>query len=156
MFSVIYCLFPVLLIPISIYLSQKRKSLSWEIKKGKICYHCKEDINLSDDILMSRIMMNKDYKKLCTKCSRDIKIDSIKNPIIFLKYKFDKYLISKKSDELNWYFAGSVFMLITVDIILTICGYKIGLYLLYGTLNIIFWIISIYKIIYTTQKKVSD
>lgn len=156
MFSIIYSLFPLILIPVSMFLTIKRKSLSWEIKKGKICFNCKEDLNLSDKDLMSRIMVDTDHSKLCTTCLRDLKIKSIRNPLINLKYKFQKYLISKKSDKLIWYFVGSVFFFIGLDVVLMFFGLKLHLSWIYSSINIVFWIYSIYKILYTTQKKPSE
>lgn len=156
MFSIIYSLFPLILIPVSMFLTIKRKSLTWEIKKGKICFNCKEDLNLSDKDLMSRIMVDTDHSKLCTTCLRDLKIKSIRNPLINLKYKFQKYLISKKSDKLIWYFVGSVFFFIGLDVVLMFFGLKLHLSWIYSSINIVFWIYSIYKILYTTQKKPSE
>lgn len=132
------------------FLTLKRKSLSWEIKKGKICYHCKEDLELSSEEM--RLMLDTDNSKLCTSCSRDMKINSIRNPLISLKYKFQKYLISKNSDKLIWYFTISVFFFIGIMILFDLKH----LSWIYSSINILFWIFSIYKIIYTTQKKVSE
>lgn len=156
MFSIIFSLFPLLLIPITMILTAKRKSLSWEIKKGKICYNCKDNLNLSDKDLMSRIMVDTDHSKLCTSCSRDMKINSIRNPLISLKYKFQKYLASKKSDNLIWYFSIAAFFFIVLDILLVIFGIKLQLSWTYSSINIIFWSLSIYKILYTTTKKTSE
>lgn len=157
MFSIIYSLFPLLLLPISIILTVKRKSLSWEIKKGKICYNCKEDLNLSNEELMKILMLDTDNSKLCLCCSRDLKINSIKNPLIASKYKFKKYLISKNSDKLVWYFGGSVFFFIVIDFSMMIFfDVKLHLFWIYSSINIIFWIINIYKTYYTTIKKPSD
>lgn len=152
MFSVIYSLFPLLLIPISMYLLSKRKSLLWDIKKGKICYNCKDDLNLSDSDLMKRIMFDTNHAKLCLSCSRDVKINSIRNPLINLKHKFESYLISKHSDKLVWYFTGAAVVFIILDIVLISFGIKIHLSLIYTSINMIFWIINIYKILYTTKK----
>jgi len=156
MFLIIFSLFPLLLIPITMMLTAKRKSLSWEIKKGKICYNCKDNLNLSDKDLMSRIMVDTDRSKLCTSCSRDMKINSIRNPLISLKYKFQKYLASKKSDNLIWYFSIAAFFFIVLDILLVFFGIKLHLSLTYSSINIIFWSLSIYKILYTTTKKTSE
>lgn len=156
MFSIIYSLFPLLLIPISMILTVKRKSLSWEMKMGKICYNCKEYLNLSNKDLMSRLMDENDHSKLCISCSRDTKINSIRNPLINLKYKFQKYLTSKKSDNLIWYFTLAAFLFIVLDILLMYFGIKLHLSWIYSSINIVFWISSIYKILYTTTKKTSE
>lgn len=151
-FSLLFNLIPLLLIPISMYFTIKRKSLSWELKKGTICRNCKKDLGLSELEILSRIDSGDDFSKICVQCSRDIKIDSIKNPLINLKYKFKNYLISEESDKLVWYFTAAVFFFIGLDITLMLFEIKLGLSWIYGSLNIIFWIISIYKIFLTTKK----
>lgn len=151
-FSLLFNIIPFILIPISMYLTKKRKSLTWEIKKGTVCYNCKEDLGLSEMKLLSRIMDSKDFSKLCVQCTRDIKIESIKNPTLNLKYKFKKYLISKKSDKLIWYFTAAAFFFIGLDITLMLFEIKLGLSWIYGSVNIIFWLVSIYKIFLTTKK----
>jgi len=153
MLYLFFCLLPILIIPISMYLTIKRDSLNWEIKKGKICYHCKSTLNLSDKDLMSRIMIDRDFTTLCLQCSRDNKINSIKNPILKYKYRFQKYLVQKKSDKITIYFAITSFFFITLDIILVAFSIKTRLSLVYGSINLIFWFINIYKILYTTKKK---
>jgi hypothetical protein len=151
-FSLLFNIIPFILIPISMYLTKKRKSLIWEIRKATICYNCKEDLGLSEMKLLSRIMDPKDFSKLCVQCTRDIKIESIKNPTLNLKYKFKKYLISKKSDKLIWYFTAAAFFFIGLDITLMLFEIKLGLSWIYGSVNIIFWLVSIYKIFLTTKK----
>lgn len=153
MFYLLFCLLPILIIPISMYLTIKRDSLTWEIKKGKICYHCKSTLNLSDKDLMSRLMIENDHSMLCLSCSRDTKINSLKNPLLKYKYSFQKYLVQKKSDKITIYFTISSFFFISLDIILMIFSIKTILSLVYGSINLVFWIISIYKILYTTKKK---
>jgi hypothetical protein len=152
MFSILYCLLPVILIPITILLSKNRESLMWYIRKGKICYNCKENLNLSDEDLMSRVMIDNNFSNICTQCSRDIKISSISNPLISIKYKFHKFLISKKFDRLAWYFGGFAFFFIIADVVFMSFGHKLSLFWIYGTINILSWFINIYKIYYTTKK----
>lgn len=153
MFNILYCFLPILFIPFSIYLLKRRNSVLWDVRKGKKCYNCKEDLDLSNEDLLKRLLDDKDHKGLCISCSRDMKLSLIKNPISSLKFKFHKYLFSKKSDKIVYYFAGFVFFFILLDITLVFFGIKANLYLVYGTINIIFWIVNSYKIIYTTQKK---
>lgn len=156
MFSIIYCFLPIIFIFYQFSILKNRKSLNWEIKKSKICYNCKEDLNLSEEDTFDRLMKSEDYSKLCIPCSRDKKISLLKYPFLIIKYKFQKYLISQKFDKLNKYFLISVLFFIILDIVFMFNGIKSNLYLVYSSINIIYWIISIYGSIYTSIKKPSE
>ena len=138
------------------YLMKSRESVSWDVRKGKKCYNCKDDLDLSNEDLLKRLLDDKNHKRLCISCSRDMKLSLIKNPISSLKFKFHKYLFSEESDKMVYYFTVFVFFFILLDIILMIFGIRAKLYLIYGTVNIIFWIVNTYKTIYTTTKKTSE
>ena len=153
MFNIVYCFLPLIFIPFNIHLLKKRNYVSWDVKKGKKCYNCKDDLNLSNVDLFKRLMDSEEHTRLCVSCSRDMKLSLIKNPISSLKFKFHKYLFSKKSDKIVYYFTGGVFFFILLDITLMFFGIKANLYLVYGTINIFFWILNTYKTIYTTEKK---
>ena len=138
------------------YLMKSRESVSWDVRKGKKCYNCKDNLDLSNEDLFKRLLDDKNHKRLCISCSRDIKLSLIRNPIYSLKFKFHKYLFSKESDKMVYYFTVFVFFFILLDIILMIFGIKAKIYLIYGTVNIFFWIVNTYKTIYTTTKKTSE
>ena len=147
MFSIIYCFFPILLVIFNMYLLKSRDYVSWDVKKGKMCYNCKTDLNLSEEEIFKRLGNYSDeHMKLCP----------IISPIRSLKFKFERFLFSKKSDNIFYYFTGFVFFFIILDIIFISFGIKIKLYLIYGTTNILFWILTTYKTIYTSIKKPSE
>jgi hypothetical protein len=156
MFSIIYCFLPIIFIPFNMYLMKSRESVSWDVRKGKKCYNCKDNLDLSNEDLLKRLLDDKNHKRLCISCSRDMKLSLIKNPISSLKFKFHKYIFSKESDKMVYYFTVFVFFFILLDIILMIFGIKSKIYLIYGTINIFFWIVNTYKTIYTTTKKTSE
>ena len=104
MFSVIYCFLPLLFIPFNIFLEKRRESISWEVKRGKKCFSCKENLDLPEEDLFKRILDDKELTQLCVSCSRDMKLSLIKNPISSLKFKFHKYLFSNKSNNIVYYF----------------------------------------------------
>lgn len=156
MFSIIFCFLPLFLIPLTLYFSKKRKSLSWEIKKGKICYNCKESFNLSDRVLMSRLMDDKEHVKLCISCSRECKINCLRNPIKKIYYKFQNFTVRKKSNKISFYFILFALFFIGLDLLLNFLGINLPLFFLYGTSNIVFWFINIYQLLYTSKKKVSE
>lgn len=141
--------------PVTLYLSTKRESLSWDIKKGKICYNCKESLNLSDKDLLARLMVDKEHQKLCISCLRDCKINSLRNPIKKLYYNFQNFVVKKKSNKLVFYFTSFALFFILLDILLKVLGINLPLFFLYGTSNIVFWFINIYQLFYTSKKKVS-
>lgn len=153
MFSVIYCFLPLLFIPFNILLDKRRESISWEVKRGKKCFSCKENLDLPEEDLFKRILDDKELTQLCVSCSRDMKLSLIKNPISSLKFKFHKYLFSNKSNNIVYYFTIGVFIFILLDTYLIYSGIRMKLYLIYGTMNIIFWIVNTYKTYYTTIKK---
>lgn len=146
---------PFFLMPVTLYLSTKRESLSWEIKKGKICYNCKESLNLSDKDLLARLMVDKEHQKLCISCLRDCKINSLRNPIKKLYYNFQNFVVKKKSNKLVFYFTSFALFFILLDILLKVLGINLPLFFLYGTSNVVFWFINIYQLFYTSKKKVS-
>jgi hypothetical protein len=156
MFSIIYCLLPIVFVFFQISILKKRNSLSWEIKKGKICYNCKEDLNLSEKETFERLMKSEDYSKICIPCSRDRKISLLQHPYLIIKYKFQKFVVTQKFDKLNKYFLISVCFFIILDIVFKLFGMNISLYLVYGSINIIYWCISIYRTIYMSNKKPSE
>jgi len=153
MFGIIFCFSPLILLCYHLYLIKKRTSLSWGIKKGEICYHCKESLNLSNDIMVKRLLDPKDYSSLCVSCNRDRKIQQIKRPYTKWKFNFLNFLISDKFSKLNIIFIVSIALFIVGDVVLNFTGSKIRLWSIYGTMNFILYFVTIYRTIYTTQKK---
>ena len=153
MFSLIFCFLPVLLAVFHTFLLKKRKSISWNIEKGEICYHCKESLNLSDDLILKRLLDPKDYSSLCVSCNRDRKIQQIKKPYLKWKFKFLNAIVTKSLSKISLIFMVIVFSLIALDVILIFSGIKFRLWPIYGSLNLIFYFITIYKTIYTSPKK---
>lgn len=152
MIAIIFGFLPIILIPIGILLTRRRESLTWEIRKGKICYNCKQDTNISDDLMFKRLLDQTDYSKLCVSCVRDMKITSIRNPLILIKHKFLKYMITKNFDKLSIYFGVIIFILITIDVIFMMNGIRLRLFWIYSSINLLLWSLIFYKIIYTTKK----
>ena len=92
MFNIIYCFLPIFLVIFNMYLLKSREYISWDVKKGKMCYNCKTDLNLSEEEIFKRLGNYSDeHMKLCLSCSRDIKLSSIISPIKTLKFKFERF-----------------------------------------------------------------
>jgi len=157
MFVIIFCFIPILFTILHFYLLKKRKSLDWEIKKGQICYNCKEDLNISEKESWNRIMKSEDFSKLCVSCNRDQKISSLSNPFFRWKYKFQKVLISNnKYNKITLIFPIVAFSSIILDLILKFNHIDLNLWIVYGSANIIWYLIMTWRTIYTTQKKPSE
>jgi hypothetical protein len=156
MFSLIFCLLPLVFAFYHFSLIKKRKSLSWEIKKGEICYHCKDSLNIDNDVIVSRILDNNDFSRLCVSCNRNIKIKQINRPYLKSKYQFLKFLVSGDFSAVNVVYILSIVSLIVTDIFLLYFNTGFRLWPIYGTMNLIFNFINIYRTLYTTTKKTSD
>ncbi len=157
MITIIWCFLPFLFIFWNMKLLKKRKSVSFEIKKGQICFNCKTDLGLSDSDKFKRIMDANDFYRLCVCCNRDRKINSLSSRLLKYKYILQKFLASKKSDKLIWWFLVPVFFFILLDILFKIIGFGVyGIPWIYGSINIIYWCLITYKNYYTSIKKPSD
>jgi hypothetical protein len=139
-----------------LYLLKSRNSVTWEIKKGHICYNCKEDLNISEKDSWDRMMKSEDFSKLCISCSRDQKISALKSPLLKWKFKIQKRMIGDKFDKLYWFFTPAVFLVIVLDLILMFYKIRLNLWIVYGSINLIWWILMIWRSLYTTQKKPSE
>lgn len=156
MVSVIFCISPFFIMAYYFLILRKRESLDWYIKKGHICYNCKEDLNISEDDSWDRLASMDNYSKLCVSCNRDRKISSINNQILSFKYKFQNFMVSPKYDKMNLLFLLIIVFSIGLDVILKLNNIKLDLWIIYGSSNIIWWSLIIWKTLYTTRKKPSE
>lgn len=156
MFKLIYLLLPLLLGVIYYFFSRKRKLLDWNIRKGVICYNCKEDMNLDDGILLSRVLDLTDFKILCKVCNRENKISQLKKPYLKWKFQFQSFVVSKKFKKIYWIFPTIICSIIFIDTLSIFLDHRLELWPIYGTLNLIFYFLFFYKLKYTTIKKPSE
>lgn len=152
MISIIFSFIPIILIVIWMAFSTKRNSLSWEIKKGYNCYNCKSVIQLTVDETNKRLFNDDEQIQLCTTCNRDRKIKSINNKFIHKFYKFQNWLVSKKSDKMFVWFITPISIFLILGVILS----NRYISCISSTLNSIYLIIQIYKTYYTSQKKIKN
>jgi len=90
---------------------------------------------------------------------RVIEIESyLRSPFLVWKHRLQKMIISDDFDKKYIrIFLPIVLLLITLDFILIFFGIKLKLWLLYGSINIIWWITITWRTYYTTtQKKPSE
>jgi hypothetical protein len=154
---VIWCFLPVLLMIWHSIILKKRESISWEIKRGIICWECKERFDIPQQEIWKKIGSEKEHTKICDSCNRDIKIKSLKNKFFSYRKSFREYLISEKSNKLNYIFISTILFLITLDVVLKFQSIDInGIQWLYGGINIFYWSIILYKSYIITIKKPSE
>jgi hypothetical protein len=103
MMNTLYSLVPILYYIYHYILMKKRKSVLFEISVGKICYFCKEDIEISDIEILSNAFDKSENHKLCKSCNREIKITRLSSSFIDMKYKFINLLVSKKWSRFSTY-----------------------------------------------------
>lgn len=137
-------------------LIRKNVSLSWEIKKGVLCYSCKERTSDNEDDWIYNLDISKDFK-LCTSCERDEKLGSLiyKNDNHKWVNRFKKYLVSKKSNKMIFIYLGTLFALFTIDLLFHFTVLK-NIHI-FGTtsiiLNISYALVFYYKIKLTSGPK---
>jgi len=153
--NTLYSLVPILYYIYHYILMKKRKSVVFEISVGKICYFCKEDIEMSDIELISNAFDKSENHKLCKSCNREIKIRRLYSPFSGVKYKFIDFLVSKKWARF------SIYLLITMSVGLIfeiLIGYLFDLpYLNIGTsIHLIYLYFWHQRTLLTTIKKPSE
>lgn len=139
---------------------KKYTTITWEVRRGMKCYGCGTDVDCSTDDSILRFDEKNDTKTmvLCVACKREESLDSfIKTgfPDSTRTNKLRRFLFSKKSDRIIWYFLLSILMCIAIEIFARFAfGVRIS-WLLTPILNMAYWCIFCYrtKITYTEEKK---
>ncbi len=122
------------------------------LKLGKKCYACKEDIdNDIDDF--SIFLSGKDNFTLCESCKRDEKINKLFNGKLSLLNKIKVKLLT--NNRIQIVFLGFVLVLLIVDIVLKIVSDIKWFSYIYNLFLVLYWIFTIYKYKLTTIKKPS-
>lgn len=138
-------------------LINKNVSLSWEIKKGVLCYSCKERISDNEDDWIYNLDINKEDIKLCTSCERDEKLGSLIYKIDNHKWinRFKRYLLSKKSDKMIFIYVGALFALFAIDLLFHLTILKnIHIFgVISAVLNILYASLFYYKVKLTSGDK---
>lgn len=138
-------------------LINKNVSISWEIKKGVLCYSCKERTSDNEDDWIYNLDINKEDIKLCTSCERDEKLGSLIYKIDNHKWinRFKIYLISKKSDKMIFIYVGALFALFAIDLLFHLTILKnIHIFgVISAVLNILYASLFYYKVKLTSGDK---
>jgi hypothetical protein len=136
----------------SIIRVKKLKPITFEVRRGERCYSCSTEVEHDDTDYMDfdafKASLEKEDFKLCVRCKREENLDQfIKTgfPDATRINKFKKFLFSKKSDRMIWYFMFAVFTSIIVEFVARFV-FDIKLFwFLTPILNIIYWSIFCYK-----------
>ena len=150
-FSIVSLLIVFSLYYKSVRTIKKYTSLTWEIKKGIICYSCKEKVSDDEADWMYNLDMNKEDFKLCLACDRDQKLDQFV-PVRSLSQKnsnkFKKYLISKKGDKILYFYISSFVLFFLIQLSLYLIGFKNSNLFSISTsiINIIYALFFYYKV----------
>jgi hypothetical protein len=136
----------------SIIRVKKLNSITFDVRRGEKCYSCAIDIDHDDvdytDFSTYKASLKNENFNLCVACKREESLDQfVKSgfPNATRINKFKKYLFSKKSDKLVWYFLFAILTSIAIEFIARfVFGVKI-FWFLTPILNIIYWSIFCYK-----------
>ena len=130
---------------------KKYKSITFEVRRGERCYGCStlvEHDHPDLDYTDFAAMLQKEDFKLCVACKREESLDQfVKSgfPDATRINKFKKYLFSKKSDKIVWYFLIAILTSIAIEFISRFVFDVKIFWFLTPILNIIYWSIFCYK-----------
>ena len=75
--SIFFILFPFIFLIYFVVLLKKTKYITHDLKMGKKCYSCKEDINTDIVVDFDVLLSGKDNFNLCESCKRDETINKL-------------------------------------------------------------------------------
>jgi hypothetical protein len=147
MTSLLLSLTPFIFISYYFYLLKKTKFITFDLKLGKNCYSCKDEIDLDNNELIDILLQEKKNYRLCKACQREEKLYGLlnKNKTSILN-KFKLHLIDNESFKDKSKIAIFLMVLLfVVDILLKIV-YDIKWFsYVYNTYITIYWSFFIYR-----------
>jgi len=141
--SIFLTFFPFIFLIYFFVLLSKTKYITGDLKFGKRCYSCKQDITTDIVADFDVLLSGKDNFKLCESCKRDEKINKLFNGKISLLNKFKFYLIS--SNKSITYFIFLIVILLIIDITLKLVFDIKWFTYIYNFFLLIYWIFTIYR-----------
>ncbi len=146
MISLLITLLLVSLIIFYFRRSKKTQNIAFDITKGVRCFSCKEKLVDGDayyDLLY--LKLGQDNLEACQCCKRDESIDLlIGNKKRLLLNKFKKFLISDKSKivtiGLLYSLGGALILSLVLQFTMNISMFGLS-----NFINILYWVIMIYK-----------
>ncbi len=141
--SIFFTLFPFIFLIYFFVLLSKTKYITTDLKLGKKCYACKEDISTDIVIDLDVLLSGKDNFNLCESCKRDETINKLFNGNLSLINKFKFYLVS--SNKSITYFIFLIVTLLIIDIILKLVFDIKWFSYIYNSFSLLYWILTIYR-----------
>lgn len=131
---------------------KKYKSITFEVRRGERCYGCSNLVEHDHpdylDFQSFKESLEKEDFKLCVACKREESFDTfIKSgfPDATRINRFKKFLFSKKSDKLVWYFMFAILGSVAVEIFARFVFDIKVFWLLTPIFNIVYWSLFCYK-----------
>jgi hypothetical protein len=133
----------------SIRRMKKFKSITFEVRRGEKCYSCACDVDHEEfDYSDFKSSWEKEDFKLCVPCKREESLDKfIKSgfPDTTLLNNLKKYLFSKRSNRLIWYFMFAVLGSLLIELVARLAFDIKAFWILTPILNILYWSVFCYK-----------
>jgi len=128
------------------FIVNKSKYVSFELKVGEICYSCREKIEINEKERFENILNNKANYSICKSCKRDEKLDEIVNHSKLSRLnRFKLYLISDDYNKFAKILLGFLVVFCITDITLKIVFDIKGFTYFYNTFLVFYWLLLIYR-----------
>ncbi len=154
MFGLLFSFLPMIFIGYYFFTMNKRKDISWDLRRGLRCSSCKEDLPNIDESIQNWHLHVYDGEKIttCVSCKRDEAIDSVVGGRKHILSKIRIYFISDKFKILQKILLGILCVFVILDIVCTFSGIK-GMSVFSNSFNTLYWIVMLIRRRYTTIKK---
>ena len=124
------------------YLSKKKESITYDVKRGNICYSCKEDIYTYLDKEYNYGESDEKFT-LCKSCNRDEKLNDITSNGLLSKVDMFKKYLYRYPNQLAW-------TILSLMLIFTISDVALNYYYdvnpkLGSIFNTLYWTLMCYK-----------
>jgi len=132
----------------SIIRVKRLKSITFDVRMGTKCYGCATDIEHDNLDYLTEDLSKYEHINLCVACKREESLDKfIKTgfPDATRINKLKKFLFSKKSDKIVWYFIFAVLTSILVEFVARFMFDIKIFWLLTPICNIVYWTLFCYK-----------
>jgi len=144
-FNIIQFLLIALGFAYSIRRIRKYRSIVFEVRRGEKCFGCSSDIEGAKRSF--EIDPDENKMSLCLSCKREERIDSFIS-LFSLKSmlnRFKKFLFSKRSDKVVFYFLICIILGIFCELFLRIYFGVKTIWIVPTILNIAYWALFCYK-----------
>ena len=146
MISLLFSITPFIFILYYFRATSKTKYVSSDMKFGKVCYSCKEELEIEQDKYYENLLNGKEVYTLCTSCKRDSKLDEIINHSKLSKLnRFKLYLISDDYNKVSKILLGFLVVFVLGDVTLKVVFDIKGFGYFYNSFLVLYWVLMIYR-----------